>query len=59
MAEGFQVSAWSVPDDVVEAMELPGQRFAMGVQWHPEELVQREEAKALFACFVKAAEQAR
>lgn len=24
------------PDGIVEALELPGHRFAMGVQWHPE-----------------------
>jgi gamma-glutamyl-gamma-aminobutyrate hydrolase PuuD len=24
------------PDGVVETLELPGRRFAMGVQWHPE-----------------------
>jgi gamma-glutamyl-gamma-aminobutyrate hydrolase PuuD len=25
------------PDGVVEAIELPGPRFVVGVQWHPEE----------------------
>lgn len=54
-AECFVASAWSVPDNVVEAMELPGKRFAVGVQWHPEELQQRPEARKLFACFVDAA----
>lgn len=34
------VSAIS-PDEVVEAIELPG-RFAIGVQWHPELLAGRE-----------------
>lgn len=24
------------PDGVIEAIELPGRRFALGVQWHPE-----------------------
>ena len=23
-------------DDLVEAIELPGRRFVLGVQWHPE-----------------------
>lgn len=55
VAEGFVVSARSLPDAVVEAMEMPGDRFVVGVQWHPEELVDREEAKALFAAFVAAA----
>lgn len=55
LAEGLVVSAISIPDDVVEAVELPGDRFAVGVQWHPEELVERDEAKALFEAFVAAA----
>lgn len=54
-AQGFVVSAWSAPDDVVEAMELQGSRFAVGVQWHPEELVHRDEARKLFSRFVDAA----
>lgn len=55
LAEGFAVSAVSVPDDVVEAIELPGDRFVVGVQWHPEELTAREEARQLFKNFVAAA----
>lgn len=55
LAEGFTVSASSVPDDVIEAIELPGQRFVVGVQWHPEELTARQEAKQLFKNFVAAA----
>ena len=54
VAEGFAVSAVSVPDDVVEAVELPGERFVVGVQWHPEELVEFPEARKLFASFVEA-----
>jgi len=30
-------TGWSVEDEVVEAIELPGQRFGLGVLWHPEE----------------------
>jgi putative glutamine amidotransferase len=30
-------SGWSVGDDLVEAIELPDHRFALGVLWHPEE----------------------
>lgn len=55
MASCFTVSARSIPDGVVEAMELPGDQFVMGVQWHPEELVDAEEAKRLFSSFVDAA----
>lgn len=37
VGEGLRVSGWSVEDDLVEAIELPGKRFALGVVWHPEE----------------------
>ena len=37
VGEGLRVSGWSVDDDLVEAIELPGNRFALGVVWHPEE----------------------
>ena len=34
---GGRVTACSVPDSAVEAIEWPAQRFALGVQWHPED----------------------
>ncbi len=55
LGDGLVVSAVSVPDEVIEAVELPGDRFVVGVQWHPEELVACPEAAALFARFVEAA----
>jgi len=33
---GLLTVAWT-PDQVVEAIELQGHRFGIGVQWHPEE----------------------
>lgn len=36
IGEGLQVSGWSTLDDLPEAIELVGNRFALGVQWHPE-----------------------
>ena len=57
LGNGLTISAVSVPDDVVEAVELPGNRFVVGVQWHPEELVNCEEAVRLFRAFVEAAEK--
>lgn len=56
VAPGLRVSALSVPDGVIEAVELSGGRFFLGVQWHPEELVDMEEAVKLFRSFVEAAE---
>jgi putative glutamine amidotransferase len=44
-------------DGIVEALELRGDHpFFVGVQWHPEELVARDEpSRALFADFIEAA----
>jgi putative glutamine amidotransferase len=36
LGEGFEVTGWSTLDELPEAIELPGSRFALGVQWHPE-----------------------
>ncbi len=36
LGEDLVVTARS-PDGVIEAVELPGRRFVVGVQWHPEE----------------------
>lgn len=33
---GLEVTGWATIDDLPEAIELPGHRFALGVQWHPE-----------------------
>lgn len=51
---GWQVSA-RAPDHVIEAMESSGERFLLGVQWHPEDLTPDEEsARRLFQHFVDA-----
>jgi putative glutamine amidotransferase len=36
IGDGLVVSGHSELDDLVEAIELPGRRFVLGVQWHPE-----------------------
>jgi putative glutamine amidotransferase len=44
------------PDGVVEALELPSHPFFLGVQWHPEDLLDSQPSMAaLFAAFVSAA----
>ncbi len=54
-ADRLKVTAFA-PDGVVEAVEVPGQRFAMGVQWHPEWLFEeRVEHRRLFEELVRAA----
>jgi putative glutamine amidotransferase len=37
LGEGLVATGWSVEDEVIEAVEMPGDRFCMGVLWHPEE----------------------
>jgi len=44
-------------DGVIEAVELPGKRFAIGVQWHPECLPEESAMQRLFSEFVKAARE--
>jgi putative glutamine amidotransferase len=51
VGEGLRVSGWSVEDDLIEAIELPDKRFALGVVWHPEE----DPDSKLIAALVEAA----
>ena len=52
VAPGFQVSAVA-PDGIIEAIEHSNGHFAVGVQWHPESLVETDtKMKALFEAFV-------
>ena len=58
-ADRFAVVARSVEprgDGVIEAVEVAGRAFAVGVQWHPERMWRRVPACArLFAALVRAA----
>jgi putative glutamine amidotransferase len=51
LGEGLQVSGTSVLDGLPEAIELPGRRFVLGVQWHPE----ADGASPVIDAFVQAA----
>ena len=43
------------PDGIVEAVALPGARFVLGVQWHPEAMPREDEsAAAIFSAFLSA-----
>jgi putative glutamine amidotransferase len=46
------------PDGVVEGIEHPGHRFALGVQWHPEYAVDPRDP-AIFDAFVAACRAGR
>lgn len=41
------------PDGVIEGLEVPGLKFCIGVQWHPEYLVDAGDA-ALYNAFIEA-----
>ncbi len=41
-------------DGIIEGIEVPGQRFCIGVQWHPEFEITQGDAR-LFAAFAEAA----
>jgi putative glutamine amidotransferase len=45
VGKGLVVSARSRADNIVEGLERPDLRFAVGVQWHPENQVRRFEAQ--------------
>jgi putative glutamine amidotransferase len=47
LGEGLNESGWSEPEDLIEAIELPGPAFALGVLWHPEEDTRSRVIRAL------------
>jgi putative glutamine amidotransferase len=51
LGEGLLVSGRSPEDGLVEAIELPDKRFALGVLWHPEE----DRASGVIGALVRAA----
>ena len=53
VAPGFRVSA-TAPDGVIEAIEDPGARFCIGVQWHPENFWRTGEFRQMFEGFLEA-----
>ena len=54
IGEGVVIDAVA-PDGVIEGIELPGKRFCLGVQWHPEFGIDPGDAK-IFDAFIKAAQ---
>jgi putative glutamine amidotransferase len=59
IAPGLTIAA-RARDGIVEAVEHPGQRFAIGVQWHPEGTWRDDPySQKLFASFVQAAQGMR
>jgi putative glutamine amidotransferase len=55
LGEGLAATAFA-PDGLVEALEADGDAFAVGVQWHPEMLIDSDAGtRRLFEAFVDAA----
>jgi len=55
VGEGLRVTGWADVDELVEAVEEPRNRFALGVQWHPE----ADERSRLIAALVDEAAAVR
>ena len=52
IASGFKATAWA-DDGLVEAIEWEGSEYVLGVQWHPERMIDGEMLK-LFNAFSEA-----
>ena len=57
LGTGFAAVGSAAEDGVIEAMELPGERFVVGVQWHPEMMVDSEVQPKIFKAFVEACQR--
>lgn len=53
VGEGLIVSAHA-EDGGIEAVELPGERFLMGVQWHPEKTLDDADSYKIFEAMKRA-----
>lgn len=57
LGKGFRVNAVAA-DGIIEGIEMIEGPFVMGVQWHPEDLVEADpKMQALFSVFVQSASQ--
>lgn len=55
LPDGLTITGWSPDDDVVEAVEVSGHRFGVGVHWHPE----AGDDRRLLTALIEAAAQPR
>jgi putative glutamine amidotransferase len=53
LGEGLTATGWSTADGIVEAIELDGPAYALGVLWHPEE----DERSRVVGSLVEAARE--
>ena len=60
LAPGLKISAVDPDDGTIEAVERPGSRFVLAVQWHPENQAPvNAEQRKLFQAFAEACSQPR
>lgn len=52
IGRGLRPVAFS-SDGVIEAIEMAGKKFILGVQWHPEAIFSRKHSQKLFKKFVE------
>ena len=61
IGDGFVVTARCRADGIIEAMENPSKRFVLGVQYHPERMLENpgflEHRRKLFEAFIQAASE--
>jgi len=53
---GEAIVCATAPDGVIEAIELRGKKFALGVEWHPEIMTSNKPHLAILRGFIKACE---
>ncbi|MCB2213862.1 gamma-glutamyl-gamma-aminobutyrate hydrolase family protein [bacterium] len=56
VGDGLEAIAFA-PDGLVEGVVVKGERFALGMQWHPECLSDNPQMQALFSAFVNACQE--
>ncbi len=54
LGEGYQAVAWN-EDGQIEAIEAASSPWRVGVQWHPERLLENPASQRLFGAFAEAA----
>ena len=55
LGNGLRICARDLEDETIEGVELPGKRYVLAVQWHPEnQAVADSEQRRLFESFADA-----
>lgn len=53
LAEGFKATAYST-DSLIEAFEYEGEQFCLGIQWHPECMIEKHpKFNEIFKAFIE------